>query len=117
MDAGIERLTSSLDGRQPPILAIAPRLPEPRLNCQITSAMPNSPTATGTKSSPSASSLRPNVNRHTALSMSMPTSPKSTPTDTIEMAFSGEPWASTTAPTSPSTISAKYSGAPKLAPT
>ena len=42
---------------------------------------------------------------------SMPTRPSSSPTSTIATAFSGAPWASTTAPVRPSTIRLKYSAA------
>ncbi len=46
--------------------------------------------------------------------MSMPTSPSRRPTSTIATAFSGAPWASTTAPVRPSTIRLKYSAALNL---
>ncbi len=45
---------------------------------------------------------------------SMPTRPSSRPTSTIATAFSGAPWASTTAPVRPSTIRLKYSAALNL---
>jgi hypothetical protein len=77
------------------------------------SAIPNSPIATGTKPMPSASSWMPSVIRICPVLRSVPTLPSSSPTRTIVTALSTEPRASTTEPTSPRVISAKYSGARK----
>ncbi len=76
--------------------------------------MPNRPMATGTKPMPSPNAGMSSVMRGAPVLTSMPTSPASSPTNTIATAFSGAPCASTTDPTSPSTIRLKYSGALNL---
>src|ERR1041384_8507822 len=63
---------------------------------------------------PSASSGMPNAMRDWPVSMSEPTQESSSPSSTIAMAFRIEPLASTTANTSPSTISEKYSPGPNF---
>src|ERR1044071_7145869 len=63
---------------------------------------------------PSASSGMSKAMRDWPVSMSEPTQDKSSPSITIAIALNTEPLASTTAKTSPSTISEKYSAGPNL---
>ena len=81
------------------------------------SPRPNTPIASTTKSMPSDSSVRPKVKRCAAVWPSVPTRPSSSPSTIMAIALTTEPCASTTAAIRPSTISAKYSGAPNDWPT
>ena len=81
------------------------------------SPTPNTPIASTAKSMPSESALMSKVKRCAAVWPSVPTSPSSSPSTIMAMALTTEPCASTTAATRPSTISAKYSGAPNDCPT
>ncbi len=78
------------------------------------SAKPNSPIATLTTPRPSISSGTPKAKRAVPELTSVPTMPSRSPSTIIAIALSSEPWASTTAPISPSTISEKYSAGPNL---
>ena len=77
------------------------------------SAKPNTPIATVAKPRPSASSGMLKAMREAPVSMSEPTIESSSPNTIIAIAFSTEPFASTTAKIRPSTISEKYSAGPK----
>lgn len=66
---------------------------------------------------PSVSSTRPKLKRATAEWASIPISPIRSPSRIMAMAFSSEPLASTTAPSSPTTISEKYSAGPNFSAT
>src|SRR3979490_3338955 len=81
------------------------------------SPTPNTPTATGTKPIPSASVISPKVKRCPPVLPSVPTSPSRRPNTIMATALTTDPGASPTAEISPSTISEKYSGAPKDWPT
>ena len=76
------------------------------------SAKPNTPIATVAKPRPSASSGMLKAMREAPVSMSEPTIDSSSPSTIIAIAFSTEPFASTTAKIRPSTISEKYSAGP-----
>ena len=107
---------------------LLPRGPEPpdrrrrgaasRLFSRLTrmSATPNSPMAITTKPMPSASWGTPKVKRSVPEFTSEPMRPSSRPSTVTPIALSMAPFASTTAPTSPSAISAKYSGAWNCSP-
>ena len=75
----------------------------PRSRLEITSAMPNRPIATGTKPTPSASAEMPNVKRVCPEAMSVPISPRKSPSTTMATERTIEPCASTTAATMPNT--------------
>ena len=81
------------------------------------SAKPNTPIATETKPMPSESSETPKLKRATPELTSVPTRPSSRPRITIAIALMSEPWASTVAAISPSTISEKYSAGPNFSAT
>src|SRR5712671_5604167 len=81
------------------------------------SPTPKTPTATGTKPIPSARVISPKVKRCPPVLPSVPTSPSRSPNTIMATALTTDPCASTTAEISPSTISEKYSGAPKDWPT
>ncbi len=80
------------------------------------SPTPNTPIASTANSMPSESLVRSKVKRCAAVCPSVPTSPSSSPSTIMAIAFTTEPCASTTAAIKPSTISAKYSGAPNDCP-
>ena len=75
------------------------------------SATPNRPMAMTTKPMPSESSGTRKVKRSVPEFTSVPIMPSRSPSTVTPIALSMAPLASTTAPTSPSAISAKYSGA------
>ncbi len=81
------------------------------------SANPNSPIATTTNPMPSESSGTPKEKRGRPEFTSVPTMPRSRPRTIIPIALTSEPRASTTAASSPSTISEKYSAGPNLSAT
>jgi len=66
--------------------------------------MPNRPMAIGTKLTPSLMSAMPKVMRGTPELTSTPMRPTNTPTTIMAIALAGEPCASTTAPSRPSTM-------------
>jgi hypothetical protein len=78
------------------------------------SANPNTPMAMITKPMPSPSSGTPKVKRSAPELMSVPTSPRISPSTVIATALRSEPCERTTAPASPSTMSEKYSAGPKV---
>src|SRR3546814_1728772 len=71
------------------------------------------PTASTMNSSPSQRCGCPKVKRSVPELRSVPTQPRMTPTRIIPIALGIEPEDSETAPISPTTISEKYSAAPK----
>ena len=79
---------------------------------RMISAKPNKPMLNGTKSMPSCSSSIPKVKRKAPELTSVPINPKSKPSNTMQMALSSEPVASTVALTRPRTIKLKYSAGP-----
>jgi hypothetical protein len=99
------------------LLETSVRLPSGARRLVMTSPMPNTPIANGTKPIPSARSGRPKVKRVPPVLPSTPTSPRIRPKTIMAMALSTEPCASTTAAIRPTTISEIYSGAPKDRPT
>ncbi len=60
------------------------------------------------------SSGTPKANRAAPELTSVPTRPSSSPSTTIAIAFSSDPWASTTAPINPRIISEQYSAGPNF---
>lgn len=81
------------------------------------SVMPSNPMAIGTNPMPSESTGMPNVKRCVPELVSVPTSPSSSPRNTMVTALVSEPEASTTAPIRPSTMSEKYSAGPNCSAT
>ena len=78
------------------------RFPLSRLT--MISASPNNPMESGTKPMPSYRMSSPIVSRNSPVDMSVPTTPNITPSTIMPTAFSTEPWARTTADTSPRII-------------
>src|SRR5262249_35109461 len=76
------------------------------------SVSPNMPMATTTNPIPSASCGISNVNRWMPDVTSVPTRPNKSPNTTMPIACSSDPCARTTDPTSPTTMSEKYSAGP-----
>ncbi len=102
--AGIDRRVSSRVG-QSDVTLMAPDLDIFFSRLTTISAMPNRPIAIGAKSMPSESSGMSKVKRCAPVFTSVPTRPNSRPRNTIAIAFSTEPLASTMAATRPSAIS------------
>ena len=98
------RRISSRVGQSEPTL-IAPDRDIRRSRLTTISAMPNRPMAIGAKSMPSLSSGTSKVKRCAPVLTSVPTRPNSRPRNTMAIALSTEPLASTTAATRPSAIS------------
>ena len=101
--AGQAWRASSRVGQSRLIFSMTFGLAPPRSRLEITSAMPNRPMATGTKPMPSASAEMPNVKRVWPEAMSVPTSPRNSPSTTMATERITEPCASTTAAIMPNT--------------
>ena len=112
--AGAARLSSVAVGiRVPTRLVNTSRLTARLSRFAMISPKPKIPIAIATKGRPSASSGMPKVKRSAPELTSVPIMPSIRPSATIANALITEPLASTTAAIRPTTISAKYSVAPK----
>src|SRR5215469_11090891 len=91
--AGIERRNSSREGRRSrrPTLEYLVLMSEYWFTLFMNSAMPNRPSASPTSSMPSNRLVMPKVKRGVPVSMSVPTMPRSNPSNVIAMPLSGEP--------------------------
>ncbi len=103
----IMRFQSSLVGMRLVIFAITTERSDSLSKLRMISPNPNMPIATVTKPMPSANSGMPNVYRCVPEVTSVPIKPNNSPITTIPMAWSKEPWASTTDATKPKTIREK----------
>ena len=111
--ASHERRKSSAVGHSRVIFSVTTeRCSAGRARFEMISPTPKMPMASVATSMPSVKSRMPKVKRCPPVLPSVPTSPTSRPSTIMATALSTEPCASTTAATSPSSISEKYSGAP-----
>ena len=74
--------------------------------------MPNRPSESATRATPSDRSIMPKVKRSTPVLMSVPTRPSIRPSIVIATPLSGEPLANVDPASRPSSISEQISGAP-----